>query len=885
MYKKILLLLIGTGFALNVPDGYSPCGTTINLSDEEFEANLREYHSTKDEILSNSVRDMNFVQAQVHIVHLDDGSGGIPEWTVQPVLDEINIDYEPANIYFYHPEPINHINSSEYYICDNDAELDAIRTIYDTPAVMDIFIVNDASAGPNGETPICGISTFTWYGVQGMVIAAGCWDHETGSHEVGHYFDLYHTHNPTAEYVDGTGCNYRGDGLCDTPADPDLSIAGMLSGCEYAGTENNNATDGMGHYYDGQECMGYATCAEYGGPDTKNIMSYNLTPGCTDHFTEDQLEKAEVILLSQRPEYVREPDYPYFNLMQVSSTNLVGDDDGVINPGETVELVYNVQIPEVWPTGGNDLLFTLTTDNENISISNGDFYLSECSSGGTYSNSNSPVIIEFDSSIPLGSYDFNIEIQSTNLQKISFDLDVSLQQYGFPFVSYPYSSQVKTSPLVVDLDGDGMNEIVFGDNMGRVQVLGEAGQDNVFPSFPYETGGFVLGSPASADLDGDGLTEFVVCSEDKSLYIFDKDGLVSEYVTSDFLLATPAIGNIDDDSDFEIIVGGYSDGAMLYAVNADGTDVNGFPYNIDERIKRGVALADFNGNGKDDIVFGTDDENIYLLLDDATLAPGFPFEVGGDIQSAPSVLSIDGEKIIFFGSKDDFLYSVSSSGSLRFSIETDGNIYTSPALVDFDDGPAIFFGTDSGTLYGIDMYGNLLEGWPVQLTGALGSVTFADIGSDSSLEIIVGTNDGALYILNADGSEFSFYPVFDVTSFSGSNAIADIDGDMDLEILIGTDTGLSVYDEKVTSSALSDWSMYRANSFRNGVYESSFELTCEAGDINGDEISDILDIIQLVNIIVGSMEPSADQSCAADMDANGIIDILDIIQLVNLITS
>ena len=885
MYKKILLLLISITFILAIPDGYSPCGTVVDLTEEEYEANLREYHRTKDEILSSSDRDMKFVQTQVHIVHLDDGSGGIPEWTVQPVLDEINLDYAPANIYFYHPNPINHINSSEYYICDNDAELDAIRVEYDTPAVMDIYIVADASAGTNGDTPICGISTFTWYGVQGMVIAAGCWDHETGSHEVGHYFDLYHTHNPSSEFVDGTGCQYRGDGLCDTPADPDLSIGGMVSGCVYTGTENNNATDGHGDYYDGDECMAYPTCATYGGPDTRNIMSYNLNPGCSDNFTVDQLEKAEAILLSERPEYVQDPDYPYFNLTQVSSTNLYGDDDGVINPGETIELVYSLQIPDVWPTGGSDLLLTLTTDNDGISITNSDFYLSECSSGGMYSNIDSPATIAFDSSIPLGSYDFNIEIQSTNYQKIIFDLDVSLQQYGFPFTSYPYASQVKTSPLVADLDDNGTNEVVFGDNMGRVQVLGADGQDGLFSAFPYETGGAIWGSPASADLDGDGSIEFVVGSQNNSLYIFNKDGLVSEYVSSNFLMATPAIGNIDDDDDLEIVVGGYSSGAMLYAINSDGTDVDGFPYDIDEKIKKGVALADFNGNGKDDIVFGTDDENIYVLLDDATVAPGFPFEVDGDIQSAPSILSIDGELMIFFGSKDDNLYSVNSSGALRFAIETDGKIYTSPALVDFEDGPAIFFGTDSGTLYGIDIYGNVLDGWPVELNnGALESITFADIDSDASLEVIAGTKDGGLNILNADGSDFGIYPIYDVTSFSGSNAIADIDGDMDLEILIGTDTGLSIFDDKTSGAIVSDWSMYRGNAYRNGVFESSFELGCDAGDINGDMINDILDIVLLVNIITGSIDPTGDQGCAADINSDGITDILDIVLLVNLIT-
>lgn len=45
---------------------------------------------------------------------------------------------------------------------------------------------------------------------------------------------------------------------------------------------------------------------------------------------------------------------------------------------------------------------------------------------------------------------------------------------------------------------------------------------------------------------------------------------------------------------------------------------------LGEKTKAGVALADFNGNGKDDIIVGTDDGNIHVIYDDGTAAPGFP---------------------------------------------------------------------------------------------------------------------------------------------------------------------------------------------------------------------------------------------------------------------
>ena len=54
------------------------------------------------------------------------------------------------------------------------------------------------------------------------------------------------------------------------------------------------------------------------------------------------------------------------------------------------------------------------------------------------------------------------------------------------------------------------------------------------------------------------------------------------------------------------------------------------------------------------------------------------------------------------------------------------------------------------------------------------------------------------------------------------------------------------------------------------------------GDINGDEIINILDVIQLVNIIMG-LEPSEYQETVADMNNDGSYNVLDVVLIVNLI--
>lgn len=58
---------------------------------------------------------------------------------------------------------------------------------------------------------------------------------------------------------------------------------------------------------------------------------------------------------------------------------------------------------------------------------------------------------------------------------------------------------------------------------------------------------------------------------------------------------------------------------------------------------------------------------------------------------------------------------------------------------------------------------------------------------------------------------------------------------------------------------------------------------CNPGDINFDENIDILDIVLQVNIILGILEPTEEQTCAADINEDSHIDILDVVLLVNII--
>jgi len=55
------------------------------------------------------------------------------------------------------------------------------------------------------------------------------------------------------------------------------------------------------------------------------------------------------------------------------------------------------------------------------------------------------------------------------------------------------------------------------------------------------------------------------------------------------------------------------------------------------------------------------------------------------------------------------------------------------------------------------------------------------------------------------------------------------------------------------------------------------------GDVNFDGNLDVLDVILIVNIILGEYDPTSSQADVADLNNDGSIDVTDIVNIVNII--
>ena len=524
-------------------------------------------------------------------------------------------------------------------------------------------------------------------------------------------------------------------------------------------------------------------------------------------------------------------------------TNFNGDidNDGLINPGDSFNLNINI-FNKSYNTNNiaSDVNIELLSDDGIIITSQNLGEIGDISAQDAF---NIDANIQISDIIQIKDYMLTLVISATDrngneiVEEFQTDFTVRLDQAGFPA---DVLGELISSAAVVDLDNDGTDEIISSDKGGFIHVFEADGTEWNNLTYPYETGDQNWGSPAVGKLDSDNFDDVVISSKNGNIYIFDHAGLKTIFNSSGgdgYVTSTPSLGDIDGDGLDEIVFGQYNTPKYLYAINGDGSNVAGFPVSLDEKVQRGVALADFNGNGKMDIVVGTDDEFIHLIHDDGTIA--WSYETGGDIRVAPTVLELTtGEKIVLAGSKDDNFYALNSDGTIRFMVETDDDIATEASVVDIDGlGPIIFFASGD-FVYAVESDGTSFGNWPMNIgEEVISSITFASVDGYSWPLVMFGDDSGQAHIYTMDGEAYDNFPIVFSFPFKGSPTILDTDGDGDLEFILGSTQTLTNIDIKETGNVTGLWNTHRADMQRSGYYLSTVNALSVGDDIENYEFA------------------------------------------------
>jgi hypothetical protein len=367
------------------------------------------------------------------------------------------------------------------------------------------------------------------------------------------------------------------------------------------------------------------------------------------------------------------------------------------------------------------------------------------------------------------------------------------------------------------------------------------------PSWTVQTGGWNRSSsPVIADINGDGVPEIVVGHEDGYLRVLDADGHALAHWPQPALIrgssptaidASPAVGDLDRDGHPEIVVGTGSlwqpnQPGGLIVFRADGSvrcrfitsDIfdewppGSAPDGYPEGVYSSPAIGDVNGDGYPDIVFGSWDHYIHAIDRNCHEISGFPYFVDDTVWSSPALYDVDhdGRMEIFVGN-DQTIGGPDSwqGGEMRALDWLNGGvrelwrrqvgdvIQSSPAIGDINgDGRLelvvgagdFYHSSDGHRVFVFDLAtGANLPGWPV-LTGGItmSSPALGDIDGDGRPEVVIGSSNGVIQAYKGNGGRIL------AVQLSGqqtaSPIVADLNGDGHNDIGVGTDRDYSVID-------------------------------------------------------------------------------------------
>jgi CO dehydrogenase/acetyl-CoA synthase epsilon subunit len=366
----------------------------------------------------------------------------------------------------------------------------------------------------------------------------------------------------------------------------------------------------------------------------------------------------------------------------------------------------------------------------------------------------------------------------------------------------------RSSPVFVDLDGDGDLDAVVGEYFGSLRYFENTG-DTSTPAFAEATGtanpfaGIDVGydsNPDLVDLDGDGDLDLVVGGFYGSLRYFENTGDASTPAFAEATgtanpfdgidvgsLSSPDLVDLDGDGDLDAVVGERF-GSLRYFENTGGTSSPAFAeatFTANPFASIGVGyfsspnLVDLDGDGDLDLVVG----ELYGSLR--------YYENTGDT-SSPAFAEATGTANPFAGIVfDDRIVEFNSSPAL-VDLDGDGDL---DAVVGENGGSLRYFentGDTSSPAFGATGTASPLASIDV---GDYSSPDLVDLDGDGDLDAVVGESYGSLQYFENTGDTSS--PAFaEVTGTANPFAdidvgdqsspdLVDLDGDGDLDLVVG----------------------------------------------------------------------------------------------------
>lgn len=440
-----------------------------------------------------------------------------------------------------------------------------------------------------------------------------------------------------------------------------------------------------------------------------------------------------------------------------------------------------------------------------------------------------------------------------NFYNHSFHLGVNRNAISeCEFNLWPRKKHIDQSMCFIDLNGDGVKDMVFGDSEfktlisltnGRLQhshqVDSIVSQDTLFLSDNGITRKSFIGFPAAyyVDIDGDNKNELLISTAKtdatktaNNIWTYNADRpnnnlVFTQRTGTDFLYAdmidvgrrsSPAIVDIDGDGDKDLVVatsgsyeqaGNNSDRLFLY-LNV-GSETNAVFKFSDSNFanlanphhtayfQANPTFGDLNGDGKPDLMVGEGNGNIAYFENTTTgnvltfnLVNRNAFGIVAGTHAAPQLFDLDKDGLldIVCGMRDGFIRFYKNTGT--------------STVPTFSAAPTI----DSlGKINAKEIWSTVGKGDLLDVQG-YATPNIADFNNDGVLDMVLGCNSGRVYVYtNVVAHKDSTFKLLNNAfidfgtddnvgynkRFGGRTTVASalIDGDNAIDVMLGNISG------------------------------------------------------------------------------------------------
>ncbi len=511
---------------------------------------------------------------------------------------------------------------------------------------------------------------------------------------------------------------------------------------------------------------------------------------------------------------------PLLSLESYYFSDIEGDNDGSINPGEILRFYPTIKNAEGWG-GAENVTVTLTGLPEGSVMVNDNYVIPYLASGET-SPEDLFLSFQLPQSMSYGEFHINLTIDAQHPQT---HLSIGTRTFTASFAAtlidnrFPWDClhSSTSSPIVYDFDSDEQLEILYQDVFGEVYLL----QNNAeqFGGFNFDENHNLMRSSSFGDVNGDGAPDLVFAGRAGELTASTLEGdIIFSYDSDSPFLFTPVLADLDADGSYEAI--GVSLDGKVHALKGDGSLLPGFPVDLGSPNASEIAAADLDGDGFYEIIVGTISGMLHVIDHQGNPRAGFPVNLEGAVKGAPLVLE---NNRIAVGAERKMVL-LEPNGEIVFSknLSSVCNIGAVAGDFDLDGVNDLVFTTINGMLYLIDQEGNDFSGFPVNVGASFTSPPLiADLTGDNYPDILIQNYMSSVYAYDRQGNMLPGFPFQTVYNGNTPGTLADLDGDGWMKLVCGYSTGVVVINLRIPMRNKMPWTVYRGSLLRQGSVSST----------------------------------------------------------------